>query len=64
MTPRREPRLQPEGALALSLQRREWERAALCLLVATAMVVRRMPQDGIDELIALLAGEEEQRDAR
>jgi hypothetical protein len=52
-------------ALARHIRRRDWERVALLLLVAMAEAARRLPPDGIDDLLALLAeapGEERDDD--
>ncbi len=43
--------------LAIAIQRGEWERAALLLLLATAAVARAAPPGTVDDLLALLADE-------
>lgn len=48
-------------ALARQIRRRDWERVALLLLLAMAEAARRLPPGDIDDLIALLAPEEEDR---
>ena len=57
MTPRRRSRPATGDALSLALERAEWERAALCLLIATAHAVRCLPDGAINELLAVLAAE-------
>ena len=56
------------GALALAIERDDWERASLLILLAFSRTVRRMPPGTIDDLLALLsiedAGREDARDAR
>ena len=45
-------------ALALAIERREWERVALLLLVAVARVAEAAPPGTIDELLSLLDAED------
>ena len=45
-------------ALALAIERREWERVALLLLVAVARVAEAAPLGTIDELLSLLDAED------
>ena len=56
---RRTPR---GGALALAIERSDWERASLLLLLAlarVARVARSAPPGTIDDLLALLSHTEE-----
>lgn len=53
---RRTPR---GGALALAIERSDWERASLLLLLALARVARSAPPGTIDDLLALLSHTEE-----
>jgi hypothetical protein len=50
-------------ALELQIRRREWERVALLLLLAMSITARRFPPGDIDDVIALLSDEEEDRHA-
>lgn len=56
------------SALALAIERDDWERASLLVLLAFSATVRRMPPGTIDDLLALLstdgAAGEVSRDAR
>ena len=52
-----QPSLGGEGALAIAIERREWERVALLLLVAVARVAEAAPPGTIDELLSLLDAE-------
>ncbi len=46
-------------AIALSIERREWERIALLLLIAAARVIAAAPPGTIDDVLAAFdAGEE------
>lgn len=47
------------GALALAIERSDWERASLLLLLALARVARSAPPGTIDDLLALLSHTEE-----
>ncbi len=47
-----------DNALALAIRRGEWERAGLLLLMAMADVARAAPAGTVDDLLALLSGEE------
>jgi hypothetical protein len=63
MTRRAAPaRPQGDSALALAIRRREYERAALCLLAGFAEAWRRLPDGAIDDVLALLASADD--DAR
>jgi hypothetical protein len=46
-----------ERALAAAIERREWERVSLYLLLGVTAAVRAAPPGQIDDLIALLSGE-------
>jgi hypothetical protein len=52
------------GALALAIERSDWERASLLLLIAVARVARDTPQGDIDDVLAFLSGGEEDGDAK
>ncbi len=54
---RRSPSVRP-SALALAIERGEWERIALYLLLGVAQAARAAPAAAIDDLIALLADED------
>lgn len=56
-------RSQP-GALGMALEREEWERASLLLLIALAEALRKAPPGTIDDLLAALAHEEPADDRR
>lgn len=60
---RRAPVSRSAGAFAALLDRRDFERAALCLLVAAARALREAPPESIDELLSLLAGEDARDEA-
>ena len=45
------------GVLATAIERREWEAAALCLLVAVAEAANRLPPEALEEMLELLAAE-------
>ncbi len=45
-------------AMALAIERREWDRVALCLLLGVSIAARKAPPGTVDDLLALLAGEE------
>jgi hypothetical protein len=40
--------------LALAVERKEWRRLALCLLLGMGRVLERVPNDSLEELLALL----------
>jgi hypothetical protein len=44
----------PDDALALAIERREWERIALYLLIALARATQRLPPATVDDLLAAL----------
>lgn len=44
-------------ALALAIERGEWERVSLYLLLGVAQAARAAPAAAIDDLITLLSGE-------
>lgn len=46
------------GALALAIERGEWERVSLYLLLGVAQAARAAPPGAIDDVIALLAAED------
>lgn len=50
---RREP-----DALALALAARDWERAALLVVLGMTLAIQATPQETIDELLDLFADEE------
>jgi len=50
-------------ALARQIRRRDWERVALLLLLAMAEAAQRLPPGDIDDVLALLAEEKEDRHA-
>jgi hypothetical protein len=52
------------GALAMALEREDWERASLLLLIALAKALRTTPPGTIDDLLAALAHEEPADDRR
>jgi len=45
-------------ALAAAIERDDWERAALLLLLGVSVVARSLPEGQIDDVLALLDGEE------
>jgi hypothetical protein len=45
-------------ALALAIERGEWERVSLYLLLGVAQAARAAPPGAIDDVIALLADED------
>ena len=45
-------------AMALAIERREWDRVALCLLLGVSIAARKAPPGTVDDLLSLLAGEE------
>jgi hypothetical protein len=45
------------GVLQAAIERREWEAAALCLLVAVAEAANRLPPQALEEMLELLAAE-------
>ena len=51
------------SALSLAIERSDWERASLLLLVALARVARNTPPGTIDDVLAFLSGREEDGDA-
>ena len=52
---RTEPASQPSGnALALAIHQREWERAALLLMLGVTQTMSMLPRQTIDDVIALL----------
>ena len=48
-------------AMALAIERREWDRVALCLLLGVSIAARKAPPGTVDDLLSLLAGEEPER---
>jgi hypothetical protein len=44
----------PDDALALAIERCEWERIALYLLIALARATQRLPPATVDDLLAAL----------
>lgn len=52
------------GALALAIERSDWERASLLLLIAVARVARNTPPGTIDDVLSFLSGGEEDGDAK
>jgi hypothetical protein len=50
-------------ALDRAVRRNDWERVALALLIALAAAARNAPPGTIDDLLALLSGEEARDDA-
>jgi hypothetical protein len=46
-----------EDALAMAIQRNDWERAALLLLLGVSMAARSIGEGDIDDLLAALDGE-------
>jgi hypothetical protein len=63
---RRVQRRVPRGdsALAIAIERSQWELAALLLLDALASTARRLPPATIDDVLALLSRSEEADDGR
>ena len=47
------------SALAVAIERREWELAALCLLVGVAEAAAALPADAVEGLLEVLAGLED-----
>ncbi|MBI5288562.1 MAG: hypothetical protein HY873_06275 [Chloroflexi bacterium] len=45
-------------ALAAAIEHDDWERAALLLLLGVSAVARSLPEGQIDDVLALLDGEE------
>jgi hypothetical protein len=55
MTKPRTPHPPPAAnALAIALADRDWERAALLLMLGVAQVVSTLPRETIDDVLALL----------
>ena len=44
------------STLAMAIQRREWELAALCLLLGVTEAAAALPPDAVDGLLEVLAG--------
>lgn len=51
-------RLRGAGALAVAIDRGDWERAALLLLAGVSAAARRVPAGTVDDVLALLSEEE------
>jgi hypothetical protein len=51
------------SALDRAVRRNDWERVALALLIALAAAAREASPGTIDDLLALLSGEEARDDA-
>lgn len=49
---------QPD-ALAIAIEQEDWERTALLLALGLTTAVRMLPQATIDDVLALLSGDEE-----
>jgi hypothetical protein len=63
---RRRHNRQPQsssGALALAIERSDWERASLLILLAVARAARSAPPGTIDDVLALISFGEEAGDA-
>jgi len=56
--PRKKPVGAPVGALALAIERGDWERVGLSLLLGLALALRDAPPETIDNLLELLSQEE------
>lgn len=66
MRRRRQDHTQPKspgGALALAIERSDWERASLLILIAVARAARSIPSGTIDDVLALMSVEKEAGDA-
>jgi len=50
------------SAIALAVERADWERVALLVLIGVARAARELPDATVDDVLALL--EEEARDDR
>ena len=51
------------STLALAIEKKEWELAALCLLLGVTEAAAALPPDGVEGLLEVLAGLEAE-DAR
>lgn len=45
-------------ALAIAIARNDWERAALLLALGLSLAARSLPDETIDDLLALMSNEE------
>ena len=45
--------------LEIAIEREDWEAAALCLVLGIVEAVRKLPEGGIEEVLALLALDDE-----
>ena len=52
------------GVLHRAIDERQWETAALCLLVAVAEAANRLPPQALEEMLDLLAAKTETRHQR
>jgi len=43
------------GVLALAIERRQWELAAVCLALGVTRAARALPPQALEELIAILS---------
>jgi hypothetical protein len=53
-----EQRRPASGALAMAIERRDWERVSLYLLIGVALAARAVPQATLDDLLDALTGDE------
>lgn len=52
------------STLAVAIRTREWELAALCLLVGVAEAAAALPPDAVEGLLEVLAGLEDEAPGR
>ncbi len=48
----------PPSLLAIAIERREWELAALCLLYGVVKAAEALPPDAVEALLEMLAVDE------
>jgi hypothetical protein len=62
MTSKRSPRTTPHrSALAAAISENDLERAALLVLLGVVQAMRKVPPDTIDDVLAVLAKEADER---
>jgi hypothetical protein len=52
------------STLAAAIKGKRWELASLCLLVGLVEAAAALPPDAVEELLAVLAGLEDEDDSR
>ena len=48
---------QPSSALALAIERKDWDTAAFLLLLGVSRAARKLPAETLEEMLAILAEE-------